>query len=106
MDPTRWNMGRVCRRMETAMQCEMRGFCLEAGYGALRRPMGNEARLLWEWLPATIPSRQDAAPTEKQTTSVEDKNVGKRRWMRRREAIRKACPGSGSSACTTRASRG
>jgi hypothetical protein len=27
--------------------------------------MDNEAELLWEWLPATITSRQDAAPTEK-----------------------------------------
>jgi hypothetical protein len=27
--------------------------------------MDNEADLLWEWLPATITSRQDAAPTEK-----------------------------------------
>jgi hypothetical protein len=26
---------------------------------------------LWEWLPATITSRQDAAPTEKHTTSSE-----------------------------------
>jgi len=27
--------------------------------------MDNEADLLWEWLSATIRSRQDAAPTEK-----------------------------------------
>jgi hypothetical protein len=27
--------------------------------------LGNEASSLWEWLPATIASRQDAAPTEK-----------------------------------------
>jgi hypothetical protein len=38
---------------------------LKAGYGARRRPIGDEVSPLWEWLPATIPSRQDAAPTEK-----------------------------------------
>jgi hypothetical protein len=26
----------------------------EAGYSALRHPIGNEVSLLWEWLPATI----------------------------------------------------
>jgi hypothetical protein len=39
--------------------------CSEVDFGALRRPIGNEVLLLWEWLPATIPSRQDAAPTGK-----------------------------------------
>jgi hypothetical protein len=27
--------------------------------------IGNELSLWWEWLPATLASRQDAAPTEK-----------------------------------------
>jgi hypothetical protein len=44
---------------------------LEAGYGALRRPIGNEVLPLWEWLPATTTSRQDAAPTGIGTTSPE-----------------------------------
>jgi hypothetical protein len=30
--------------------------------------LGNEVWLLWEWLPATIASRQDAAPTAKMVT--------------------------------------
>jgi hypothetical protein len=38
---------------------------MEAGYGALRHPIGNQVLPLWEWLPATKMSQQDAAPTEK-----------------------------------------
>jgi len=33
---------------------------LEADYGALRHPAGNEVSPLWECLPATILSRQPA----------------------------------------------
>jgi hypothetical protein len=47
------------------------GRLCKAGYGALRCPILNEVSPWWEWLPATIPSRQDAAPTEKHTTSLE-----------------------------------
>jgi hypothetical protein len=36
--------------------------------------MGNEADWLWEWLPATITSRQDADPTEKNQL-IEDPDV-------------------------------
>jgi hypothetical protein len=39
----------------------------------LRHPIGDEESSLWEWLPATIPSRQDAAPTEEN---------GRFRWKR------------------------
>jgi len=35
----------------------------------MNRPIGNEVWLLWEWLPAAIASRQDAAPTETIITS-------------------------------------
>jgi len=38
---------------------------LKAGYAILRRPIGSEVLPLWEWFPATISSRQDAAPTGK-----------------------------------------
>jgi hypothetical protein len=44
---------------------KQRQVSMEAGYGALRHPIGNQALPLWEWLPATTMSRQDAAPTEK-----------------------------------------
>jgi len=37
---------------------------LDDGQGELCHPFGSEVLPLWEWLPATIPSRQDAAPTQ------------------------------------------
>jgi len=32
--------------------------------------LGNEVSPLWEWLPATIASRQDAAPTRKKSNLI------------------------------------
>jgi hypothetical protein len=43
----------------------------KAGYGALRRPAGNEVSPMWEWHPATIIAARCRSHSKKWSTSLE-----------------------------------
>jgi hypothetical protein len=46
-----------------------------AGYGVRRFFTVSKLGFLWEWLPATIPSRQDAAPTKNMLPGMDRKEI-------------------------------
>jgi hypothetical protein len=53
------------------LQILIEAYRLEADCGALSHSIGNEMSLLWGRLPATIPSRQGAAPAGIRSTLLE-----------------------------------